>query len=137
MIAKTYNAENAENIKSKLLEMELACFSEPWTSFDITPYSVVVTEEYGFAFGVCVSGECELYRIAVLPEHRSRGLAYSLIRRFLSACKGRGGETVVLEVASRNSHAIALYEKCGFTEITRRPCYYRGDDAIVMWLKLD
>jgi ribosomal protein S18 acetylase RimI-like enzyme len=44
---------------------------------------------------------------------------------------------MLLEVSSENSAALAFYERSGFTEIDRRPRYYRdGSDAIVMELAL-
>ncbi|MCL1788922.1 MAG: GNAT family N-acetyltransferase [Oscillospiraceae bacterium] len=106
----------------KILQMERICFDEPWLS--VSPESILIVENYGYAVG----SENELHRIAVLPEFRGRGLAFSLMQRFLAACNNE----VFLEVASQNIHAIRLYEKCGFTEISRRRNYYKNDDCIVM-----
>jgi ribosomal protein S18 acetylase RimI-like enzyme len=40
---------------------------------------------------------------------------------------------VLLEVSARNDGALAFYATEGFTEIDRRPAYYRdGSDAVVM-----
>jgi len=108
----------------KILEMERVCFKEPWKI--ICPGSICIVEDYGYAVGT----ENELHRIAVLPQYRSKGLALSLLERFLEKC----GNEVFLEVASRNSHAVRLYEKCGFVEITRRRGYYGDDDCLVMRL---
>jgi ribosomal-protein-alanine N-acetyltransferase len=87
-----------------------------------------IVEEYGYANGMELCGECELYDIEVLPEFRGRGKGYELLQRFLAECDG----DVFLEVATRNTPAVKLYEKCGFVEIYRRKNYYKDDDAIVM-----
>ena len=81
----------------------------------------------GYATGIKLDGESELYRIAVLPEFRGQGLAKELLARFLEKC---GGE-VFLEVRSKNEAAIGLYKSLGFEEIGRRKDYYGDDDAVV------
>lgn len=108
----------------KILTMEQACFDDPWKSVSLNDDSVYIVEDYGYAIGT----PCELYRIAVLPEHRKKGLASSLLKRFLEKCNGE----VFLEVAAKNICAVELYKKHGFTEIARRKGYYQDDDAIVM-----
>jgi len=113
-------------------EIEQACFDEPWSLSAINgvlenPDSVCVHENYGFALGIKLQGEAELYRIAVLLQYRGQGLAYSLLLRFLEKCNC----PVFLEVAARNASAVRLYQKCGFVEIARRKNYYKNDDAII------
>jgi ribosomal-protein-alanine N-acetyltransferase len=90
--------------------------------------NVRVDTDYGYAEGVWLSGEYELHNIEVLPEFRGKGKGFELMQMFLAKCDG----VVFLEVATRNTHAIRLYEKCGFVEISRRKNYYKDDDAIVM-----
>jgi ribosomal-protein-alanine N-acetyltransferase len=70
----------------------------------------------------------DLQRIAVRPEHRRRGTARALL-----AAVTRGTDRVLLEVSAANTAALAFYADEGFTEIDRRPRYYRdGSDAVVM-----
>jgi ribosomal-protein-alanine N-acetyltransferase len=87
-----------------------------------------IETDFGYAEGMSLSGEYELYNIEVKPELRGQGHGYELMQRFLDKCDG----DVFLEVATRNTAAIKLYEKCGFTEISRRRNYYENDDAIIM-----
>jgi ribosomal-protein-alanine N-acetyltransferase len=87
-----------------------------------------VEEDYGYAEGMWLSGEYELHNIEVLPQFRSQGKGYLLMKRFLAECNG----DVFLEVATKNAHAVKLYQKCGFVEINRRKNYYPDDDAIIM-----
>jgi ribosomal-protein-alanine N-acetyltransferase len=117
--------------------MEVKCFGKPW-SFKVVsaavenPFTILVVRDYGYALGQDVSGESELHRIAVLPEFRGQGKAYSLMQGFFEECRNKCNNAVFLEVASRNIAAIKLYQKCGFAEIARRKNYYENDDAIIM-----
>jgi len=72
----------------------------------------------------------DLQRIVVRPSHRRQGLA----RRLLAAVSPDAGR-LLLEVSERNDAARAFYAAEGFTEVARRPHYYRdGSDAVVMEL---
>jgi ribosomal-protein-alanine N-acetyltransferase len=94
---------------------------------------VYVVEDYGYALGVLLGGEVELLRIGVLPECRGQGRGFALMSAFLEKSRAKCDGVVYLEVASKNAHAVKLYEKCGFTETRRRRGYYNdGDDAIIM-----
>ncbi|MEU8227187.1 GNAT family N-acetyltransferase [Kribbella sp. NPDC048915] len=72
----------------------------------------------------------EVLRIAVAPAERRTGIGGQLMTTALSRCAGR---TVLLEVASGNESARALYAGFGFEEISRRRGYYAGGaDAVIM-----
>jgi len=120
-----------------IFEIEKKCFAEPWSlemvraqlnsKNSATLIKTVNGVPVGYATGIKLDGESELYRIAVLPEFRGQGLAKELLARFLEKC---GGE-VFLEVRSKNEAAIGLYKSLGFEEIGRRKDYYGDDDAVV------
>ncbi|MCL1832085.1 MAG: GNAT family N-acetyltransferase [Oscillospiraceae bacterium] len=112
--------------EERILALERACFAQPWQSVTLTEHSVYVVEDYGYALGVHVGGEYELLRLCVLPDERGQGKGRSLLERFMNNCNG----VVFLEVASRNVHAVRLYEQCGFVENGRRKAYYGDDDAV-------
>lgn len=95
--------------------------------------------------------EAELLRIAVDPAQRRRGLASILLRFLLqsnanfhrappSLAKSQRRRDnrdrprrIILEVASDNTAALALYARFGFREIHRRRAYYRsGADALIL-----
>jgi len=120
----------------RIFEIEQICFDEPWSyaMFEAAlsnPNSICVLEDYGYALGMQLFDECELHSIAVLPEHRGQGKAYVLMRKFLEKANSvYGGSPVFLEVASRNVHAIKLYQKCGFVEIARRKNYYKSSTLL-------
>ncbi|MFC2081839.1 GNAT family N-acetyltransferase [Candidatus Bipolaricaulota bacterium] len=52
--------------------------------------------------------------VAVLPEHRRRGLARKLLSRALDDLRGRGCEKVILGVIDGNVPAYSLYTSLGF-----------------------
>jgi ribosomal-protein-alanine acetyltransferase len=82
----------------------------------------------GYAVTAVAADTTDLQRVAVTPSHRHRGLARALLTVVLPA-EGR----VLLEVSARNQSAHAFYTAEGFTEIDRRPSYYRDhSDAVVM-----
>ncbi|MCL1822813.1 MAG: ribosomal protein S18-alanine N-acetyltransferase [Oscillospiraceae bacterium] len=120
-----------------IYELEQKCFSEPWSKAVIslqlnnthasTVIKTVNAVPAGYATGLRMGEESELYRIAVLPEYRRQGFAKELLLRFIEKC---GGD-VFLETRSRNAAAIRLYESAGFKQIGLRKNYYGDDDAVV------
>jgi ribosomal protein S18 acetylase RimI-like enzyme len=92
----------------------------------------VVAELNGTVVGYAVvsaAGEAvDLQRLGVHPDRRRAGVAHALLTEAVAA-----GERVLLEVSEINDGALAFYTAEGFTEISRRPRYYRdGSDAVVM-----
>ncbi len=129
-----------------LLGLECACFSEPWT-FSALEYqsgneNTVISFGYdggkavGYALGTVICGEGELYRIGVLPEYRGRGLGKRILSEFLCSCQDKEAEKIFLEVRSKNSPAIALYQHAGFVQLAVRKGYYGDDDALIFELNL-
>ena len=116
---------------------ESVCFTRPWTSDEVRSavcgeYGVAAVEpDVGYAVGRLSFDEAELYRIAVLPEKRRCGAGGRLLDSFMVLCRERGAEKIFLEVRSKNTPAIKLYESRGFTLISVRKGYYGDDDALV------
>ncbi|MBS1880658.1 MAG: ribosomal protein S18-alanine N-acetyltransferase [Actinobacteria bacterium] len=75
-----------------------------------------------------------LMNIAVAPDHRRRGVAWSLMTRLVE--EARGVLPFTLEVRVSNRKAIDMYERFGFRSAGVRPRYYHdnGEDALIMWL---
>jgi ribosomal-protein-alanine N-acetyltransferase len=84
----------------------------------------------GFALNRQIVDEAELLLLAVAPDSRRRGVALALIGRSLNILRSRNGTRLHLEVR-HNNPAIELYKRAGFTQIGRRPAYYRGIDGQV------
>jgi ribosomal-protein-alanine N-acetyltransferase len=87
-----------------------------------------------YVIGRLIAPEGEIYRVAVDEAYRKRGIAYRLLDYAVKTSRGKGLESIFLEVRSMNTPAINLYRAYGFSEVGRRKGYYRNptDDAIVM-----
>ena len=123
---------------------EALIFPDPWSEKDISStistagamcYSV---QKDGiliaYLLGRQISPEGEIYRIATLPEYRRRGVAYRLLDYAVKTERGRGLESLFLEVRKMNGAARGLYRAYGFREIGIRKGYYKKptDDAVIM-----
>jgi [ribosomal protein S18]-alanine N-acetyltransferase len=73
--------------------------------------------------------------VAVVPEHRRRGIATMLLERLFEVTAGRGRRGYTLEVRVSNAEAIALYGRLGFKPRGVRRGYYTDnrEDALIMW----
>ncbi|MFH1327941.1 MAG: N-acetyltransferase [Candidatus Bathyarchaeota archaeon] len=79
-----------------------------------------------------------LVSIAILPEHRGKGLGTNIMMVALDESKRYGCSETYLEVRPSNSNAIALYEKLGYSFIKEISSYYfDGENASEMGKKLD
>jgi ribosomal-protein-alanine N-acetyltransferase len=85
---------------------------------------------YGFG-GLVKKGH--VVSIAVMPQHRRKGVAQAVIKRALEGMEYYKAKQCFLEVRVTNDIAISLYKKLGF-EITRtiKGYYSDGEDAYVM-----
>ena len=132
----------------KITSLEEKSFSDSWGIKDILSY---ICSEDGFVYSVLDGGELiayvigrviapegEIYKIAVREDKRGRGIGYRLLSYAIKTEKGRGLETVFLEVRRMNFPAISLYRSFGFREMGVRKNYYHNpeDDAQLMVLGL-
>jgi ribosomal-protein-alanine N-acetyltransferase len=87
----------------------------------------------GHAVASIVADVAELQRIAVAADVRRRGVARALLDEVeVLAVRGRA-DRLLLEVREDNDAALAFYAAQGFTELARRPDYYRdGATAVVL-----
>lgn len=99
-------------------------------------HALVAVEEgavAGYAITLRSDDLVDLQRIAVLPDHRRRGMAGGLLEEALAVAREEGANRCLLEVSAANTGALAFYAGAGFVEIDRRRRYYRdGSDAVVM-----
>lgn len=68
--------------------------------------------------------------LIISESHRRKGFAKALIRELVKLISP--GESVYLEVRSKNLAALSLYQSENFKKITIRQNYYNDDDAIIM-----
>ncbi len=125
-------------------ELEAAIFPDPWKQKDIFSYicmpdgmcysAVADGNVVAYIIGRVIPPEGEVYRIATREGYRRKGIAYRLLDYAVKCQKGRGLESLFLEVRSKNIPARNLYRSYGFREIGLRKNYYSDptDDAVVM-----
>lgn len=124
---------------------EALIFSDPWSyrailtaiSSDGAVCYVALSdggELLAYLLGRSIIPEGEIYRIATVPEKRRRGIAYRLLDYAVKTEKGRGLESIFLEVREKNVPARNLYRAYGFSEIGIRKNYYKApcDNAVLM-----
>jgi ribosomal protein S18 acetylase RimI-like enzyme len=79
----------------------------------------LVAEVAGAVVGTAMGGydghRGWIYSVAVLAEHRHRGIGTALIHRVQAALINRGCLKVNLQVRSANAGVIAFYQKLGFS----------------------
>ncbi|WP_292607527.1 ribosomal protein S18-alanine N-acetyltransferase [Nocardioides sp. REDSEA-S30_B4] len=91
----------------------------------------------GHAVVSVVVDVAELQRIAVSTSARRCGVASALLEECVALARSGRADRMLLEVREDNASALAFYAARGFTEVDRRPRYYRdGTTAVVMRLGL-
>ena len=83
----------------------------------------------GFVLSRKVLDEAEILSVAVAKAERGRGYAVPLLRRHSSRLAAAGVRKLHLEVEEGNAPALALYRRLGFSQVGRRPGYYRRPDG--------
>ncbi len=128
-----------------IAEIEKICFSDPWSLDGIKSRLMselsllLLCERDGAVCGYVdvshIPPECEIYRVAVLPEYRRQGIAAALLSAVFDKIK-REENTFFLEVRESNSAARGLYASFGFSEIAVRKNYYScpRENAIILSL---
>ncbi|MCP8318287.1 MAG: ribosomal protein S18-alanine N-acetyltransferase [Candidatus Methylarchaceae archaeon HK01B] len=91
--------------------------------------------EYGMSvfhkFRIARKGH--IISLAMLEQHRRKGLGKNLVEEALQALKDRGCSEIFLEVRVSNLSAIGLYKKLDFKIVSTIRWYYRdGEDAYMM-----
>ena len=134
---------NADHV-AQVAQLEALCFSDPWSETSVAseltnPLSCwLVSLENdrvtGYVGSQTVVGETDMMNIAVHPDFRRRGIAETLVIALVEELKTLESRCLTLEVRASNESAQKLYEKLGFSQIGRRPKYYRNprEDALIL-----
>lgn len=124
--------------------LERECFSDPWSEQSLAgeldnPLSLwlvcqVGGEVWGYVGSQTVLGETDMMNVAVLPRARRQGIAQRLILALVAQLKQQGSRCLSLEVRPSNAPAVALYQGLGFSQVGRRPNYYRHpkEDGLIL-----
>jgi ribosomal-protein-alanine N-acetyltransferase len=91
----------------------------------------VEDEPVGFVLVRDLGNECEVLSLGVAPRWRRRGTAQTLLAATIAETRRRKLPSLVLEVATDNEPASALYARLGFVPVGRRLRYYRRPDGRV------
>ena len=138
-----YEVMNASHVQ-QIAGLEKICFSDPWSENSIASelenrlsYWLVALDGdivTGYVGSQSVLGESDMMNVAVHPDYRRQGIAEALVTHLVQALREKGNHCLTLEVRVSNIPAIALYEKLGFTQVGRRPNYYRNpkEDALIL-----
>ena len=88
----------------------------------------------GYVGSQTVCGETDMMNVAVTADFRRRGIGEMLVNALVEELKALESHSLTLEVRASNAPAQALYEKLGFTQVGRRPNYYRNprEDALIL-----
>ena len=125
---------------------ERQCFRNPWSMDMMSEHLASVG---GIIFAAIVGGqvcgyvsakllpsvgEGEVYRVAVLPQFRRRGIAELMLRSVIKAASDSEIDRLFIEVRVGNAPARTCYEKLGWRQITMRKKYYHDpeEDAVIM-----
>ncbi len=127
-----------------ILEIERACFNDPWSGRAIreamqSETSCAYLAEnasgiVGFVLARTTGPEAEILDLAVAPRSRRLGIARGLLRAVRERARELGVEEIFLEVRESNRTAISLYEGEGYRAAGMRHRYYRNpsENALVL-----
>ncbi len=131
-------------------EIENQAFFEPWSKKnlikDLEQNSFLNHYVYeldgkivGFYIASHVMDEVEIFTIAVDKDYRQRGIGIKLLEHLIKESEKYAVAEIWLEVSTKNTAAISLYEKFGFEVMGVRKNYYQklGEDAYNMVRKLN
>lgn len=137
---------NEGNYK-EVAKIQAQCLSEPWSERTLfeelsnpnahTYVALIDGQAAGFLSVWEVLGEVSINNIAVLQQHRRKGVARALLERMLTdLCSA---DSVTLEVRRSNAAAIALYQGFGFERVGERKNFYSQptEDALLMTKSLN
>ncbi|MBA2525042.1 MAG: ribosomal protein S18-alanine N-acetyltransferase [Pyrinomonadaceae bacterium] len=103
------------------------------------PLEQIKTDQIaGYIVARLAANELHINNVAVRVEYRRRGIGSALLTHILGEGQRLDAVAAFLEVRAGNSFAQALYEKCGFRGVGRRPNYYSAplEDGLIMSAQL-
>jgi ribosomal-protein-alanine N-acetyltransferase len=132
-----------------LVALENRCFHWPWSRLSFegemnapgadsrvtwTTAAAGQPRMIAYIFFRFIAEEVHIFRIAVDPAWRRRGVGARLVTACLESAHGRGLSAAMLEVRRSNTEALKLYRKFGFQVAATRPGYYSDghEDALIL-----
>jgi ribosomal-protein-alanine N-acetyltransferase len=84
--------------------------------------------------GIALAGDvADIHTLTVIPSYRRKGIATEILHQLEVWAISKGITAFMLEMREGNSQAQPLYEKHGYSAISRRDNYYSpGIHALIM-----
>ena len=118
-----------------------AQFREELSGVPLTRKYIVAIEEneivgYG---GIALAGDlADIHTLTVIPSHRRKGIASHMLQELESWGREKKIAAFMLEMREGNAQAQPLYEKYGYSIVSRRDNYYAsGIHALIMRKEVD
>lgn len=127
----------------KLLDADLAirdgadhAFYAQFNKIDLIQHVIVAYENEApvgcGAFKKYDDTSAEIKRMYVLPQHRNKGIAASVLLQLEQWAKKEGFQSTVLETGLKQPEAIRLYEKSGYSRIPNYGQYAGIENSVCM-----
>ena len=146
--------ECSRHLLEQVLAIEAEAFAFPWkpamfesqiTCRDCLNRAVIEAEPdnrqtlIAYLFSRIIMNELHIFKIAVAPDCRRRGIASALLEHGFELARDKGCTRAVLEVRSSNRAARRLYETVGFQRVEKRLSYYpdTGEAALTFTKDLE
>lgn len=143
--ALTFRPMQASDV-DEVLALEESVYPYPWSRANFTGslasgYDAWLLRDtdgalVGYFLIMCAVDEAHLLNVAVAAPWQGQGIGRHLLDKIAACARGRGMDSVLLEVRPSNERALKIYERYGYATIGRRRNYYPAnggrEDAIVM-----
>ena len=115
--------------------LHASCFDDGWSEAAMAEIlampgctgalALAGDQPIGFVIILAVAADAEIITLGVLSAFRRRGIGGRLLAWAADRSRASGCRRLLLEVAEDNPAARALYGRLGFSQVGRRPSYYR------------
>ena len=106
--------------RARVSTLRMAYAGRTWVALlDGQPVGFAIVHGFG-------APQAELGAVAVEEQARGRGVGSALLAHVEQALARAGTRELTLHTAEANSSALDLFVKRGFTNVQRRPRFYRG-----------
>lgn len=98
-------------------------------------YMVAIDENQIVGYGgIALAGNvADIHTLTVIPSHRNQGIATTMLHQLEEWGRSKKIEAFMLEMREGNIEAQPLYEKRGYSVVSRRDNYYApGIHALIM-----
>ena len=129
----------APAMANAISHLHAACFPRPWSEGDFQAFlddedvfGSVITHDHALVGCILLrqtAEEAEILTLAVAPDHRRCGIAYTLMESSHRNAFQRGVRRISLEVACDNRGAYTLYKRLAYEQVGLRPAYYRRENG--------